>query len=144
MKKSVDEKGNLQQQYYPLLASFDYPFYKICKEIWGTTHKTAVSFLSEGMFKNDKTNATTKAEKVTKFFLEDFKPHDALINPKEVSKILGKENVEILEEGDSLWEAYWELHVRTCVLLDVSAIVKHVEHKNGVLHQSIPHQEKTT
>jgi hypothetical protein len=139
-KDSVDAQGNLRQEYYPLLASFDYPFYKICEQTWASTRETSKELLKAGMLKGVSGQAL-KAEAITRFFLEDFKPHDALISHVEASQVLGSKNIEVLPEESDLWSWYWELHLRNCVLLDGTTIVKHIERKGGALHQQSQRQQ---
>ncbi len=130
---SKDDQGNLKHEFYPLLASFDLPFHQICTNAVQETFDTAKEFLSNGMFKRNK----TKVAGIVNFFLYEIKPHDALINSREVKQKLGSSRVEVLNEGDLLWKLYWELHCRLCGLLDKTPIVKLVEHEKGVLVRQV-------
>lgn len=132
-ENSKDEQGNLKHEFYPLLASFDIPFYQICDNAVKETHEAARDFLKEGMFKRNQ----GIIEAIISFFLYDLRPHEALIRAKEAQQKLGRSRVEILNENDALWKLYWELHCRTCGLLDKTPIVKLVEHSNGVLVRQV-------
>lgn len=132
-ENSKDEQGNLKHEFYPLLASFDMPFYQICDNAVKETHLTAKEFLNDGMFKRNRSTI----EKIVSFFLYDLRPHEALINAREAQQKLGRSRVEVLNENDALWRLYWELHCRTCGLLDKTSIVKLVEHSNGILVRQV-------
>lgn len=131
--ESKDDSGNLKHEFYPLLASFDLPFYQICKNAVDETEKIAKEFLERGMFKKNR----AKIEQTTNFFLYDRRPHDALISCREIKNQLGKNRVEVLTENDEIWRLYWELHCRLCALLDKTAIVKLVEHEGGPLVRQV-------
>ncbi|MBI3103693.1 hypothetical protein HYZ05_02010 [Candidatus Daviesbacteria bacterium] len=132
-ENSKDDQGNLKHEFYPLLASFDMPFYQICDNAVKETHQTAREFLSNGMFKRNR----GVIEDIVSFFLYGSRPHEALINGREAQQKLGRSRLEILNENDTLWRLYWELHCRTCGLLDKTSIVKLVEHSNGVLVRQV-------
>ncbi|EKD57722.1 MAG: Periplasmic serine protease [uncultured bacterium] len=133
--ESKDEKGNLKQEFYPLLANFDLPFYERCKQALKQIEEDARELLASGMMKKKKTQSDI--DDIASYFLGGGKPHDSLITGRQIVKKLGRRYVEYLNTSDNLWKLYWELHCRSFGLLDKTSIVKFVEYDAGVLTRQV-------
>ncbi len=134
LKKATNSKGNLKQEFYPLLANFDMPFYEKCNQAIEQIKADTKNLLKEGMLKKQ---ASKKINKTARYFLGDGKPHETLLQPSEISKSLGKKVVEILDEEDSLWSLYWELHCRATQLMEKTPIVKFIEVDSTMLNRQV-------
>jgi len=132
-KESKDKKGNLKEEFYPLLANFDLPFYERCKQAITQIDADAKELLARGMFRREQ----KKVDGIVDYFLGGGKPHETLISGRQLVIKLGKKYVEYLNEKSELWNLYWELHCRVTSLLDKTSIVKLVEYDSGNLNRQV-------
>ena len=132
-KESKNKAGNLKQEYYPLLANFDLPFYERCKQAIRQMEEDTRELLTTGMYKD----RSKVINSVVEYFLGKGKPHETLINGRQLVRKLGKNNVEYLNDQALLWKKYWELHCRACNLLSQTSIVKFVENDSGVITRQV-------
>ncbi|OGK43428.1 hypothetical protein A2956_02470 [Candidatus Roizmanbacteria bacterium RIFCSPLOWO2_01_FULL_37_57] len=133
MDNCKNEDGSLKVEYYPLLANFDLPFYEQCKQAISQIETDAKELLQEGMY----AQKANEIDGVVEYFLGGGRPHDVLINSRQLVQKLGKKNVEYLTENNTIWKLYWELHCRVSTLMSNTPIVKIVEYMKGNLNRQI-------
>ena len=131
IKDAVDENGKIKVAYIPILNNIDISLVKEAREAMENAKRIAEEFLKNGMLKNDHKKAEEAAEKLA--YAEKYTLHAYLIDWREARDLLGEDNVVYLKPDEEEWSLYWELYVRSAVLLENPALVKLFEsEKNSI------------
>lgn len=98
--------------------------------------RIAEEFLKNGMLKENQSKSEETAKKLA--YAEKYTLHAYLIDWKEAQELLGIDNVIYLKPDDEEWKLYWELYVRSAVLLENPALVELFEsEKNSINIQAL-------
>lgn len=136
IRHKIKSQKDPYQLYLPMIDKIQPDLLDYCYTAVQESKEYAEEWLSKYMLRANKAKAKKAAEILSMNDVKQkFKSHGKFINYEQAQKILGTENILVLDKKDELWNLIWELYCRAEQEVVDEGKLKLVENENRSLGQ---------